>query len=182
MRQPVGMRRRQKRIVAPRFRRWRGDRRNVEIAAGQRRFGGPAFAGLGAAQIWRQTFERLLGEAPIGGDLAAVDRQPRRAAGVVEFENVIAGSGLGFAGAVVIQRPNAGIGPDHVLGLDRFRQIFADGIAEVFDLFGRGFTLGRGAIAVAIGGADQREVVLVRNDEDDPAVAVLKHVGAVVRI
>jgi len=132
MGETVGMGGGEKRIVAEKLggqRRYCGD---VEIAAGQRRFRGPAFARLGAAQIGRQAFERLLGEAAIGRDLAAVNRQKRRAAGRVELENVIAGSGLGFACAVIIERANAGIGPNHVLRLDRFGKIFADGIAEVF--------------------------------------------------
>ena len=35
---------------------------------------------------------------------------------------------------------------------------------------------------VAIGGADQREIILIGNDEDDAAVGVLEHVGAVVLV
>src|ERR1700730_5945181 len=117
----------------------------------------------------------------MGGDLAAIDRQQRRA-GVVEFEYIFAGGGLGFAGAVVIERTHAGIGPDHVLRLDRLGQIFADGIAEVFDFLIGGFHLGRIAMVIAIGGADQREIVLIGNHKDDAAVAVLEHVGAIMRV
>ena len=47
MRQPVGMRCRQERIVAHQFRRKRRDRRDIHVAAGQRRLAGPAFARLG---------------------------------------------------------------------------------------------------------------------------------------
>src|SRR6476620_10368540 len=173
MRQTVGMRQGKKWIFSDQLGGQRRYCRDVQITAGQRRFCGPALARLGAAQIRREAFERFLGEAAIGRDLAAVDRQQRRAAGRVEFENVVAGGGLGFAGAVVIERANAGIGPDHVLGPDRFCQIFADGIAEVFYLFGRGFDLGGIAVVIAIGGADQREILLIGNDENDAAVAVL---------
>ena len=182
MRQPVGMHRRQERVAAHQFGGQCCDRRDVHIAAGQRRLCGPAVARLGAAQIGRKPFQRLLGEAAIGRDLAAIDRQQRRAAGLVELENIIAGGRLGFAGAVVIERADAGIGPHHVLGLDRLGQIFADGIAEIFDFRSRRLHLGRVAIVIAIGGADQREIVLVGNHKDDAAVAVLKHVGAVMRI
>src|SRR6266404_832285 len=182
MRETVGMGGGEKWIFAAELGGQRRYCRDVQIAAGQRRFCGPALARLGAAQIRREAFERFLGEAAIGRDLAAVDRQQRRAAGRVEFENVVAGGGLGFAGAIIIERANAGIGPDHVLGPDRVRQIFAHGIAKVFYLFGRGFDLGRIAVVIAIGGADQREIVLVGNDEDNAAVAVLEHVGAVVRV
>src|SRR6476661_8018712 len=178
----VGMRQGKKWIFSDQLGGQRRYRRDVQIAAGQRRFCGPALARLGAAQIGREAFERFLGETAIGRDLAPVNRQQRRAAGGIELENIVTGRGLGFAGAVVIERANAGIGPDHVLGPDRFRQIFADGIAKVFYLFGRGFNLRRIAVVIAIGGADQREIVLVGNDEDDATVAVLEHVGAVVRV
>ncbi len=182
MRQPVGMRRRQERIVAHQF---GGQCRRSPRHPCRRRAAAtlpvqPSRA-LEPAQIGREPLQRLLGEPAIGGDLAAIDRQQRRAAGRVELEDVIAGGGLGFAGAVVIERAHAGIGPDHVLRLDRLCQIFADGIAEIFDFLRRRLHLGRVAVVIAIGGADQREIVLIGNDEDDAAVAVLEHVGAVVR-
>ena len=125
MRQPVGVSGRQERIVAHQFRRQRRDRRDIHVAAGQRRFAGPALLRFGAAQIGREPLQRLFGEPPIGRDLAAIDRQQRRAAGRIEFEHIIAGGGLGFAGAVVIERTNAGIGPDHILRLHGLGQIFA---------------------------------------------------------
>src|SRR5207342_1191366 len=110
--------------------------------------------------------------------LAAIDRQQRRAAGRVEFEHIIAGRSLGFAGAVVIQWTNAGIGPDHILRLHGLGQVLACRSAEVFDLLDRRLYLGRVTVVIAIGGADQREIALIGNDEDDAAVGVLEHVGA----
>src|SRR3569832_2588982 len=113
-------------------------------------------------------------------DLAAIDREQRRAAGQIELEHIFAGRGLGFARAVVVERAYAGIGPDHIGRLHRFGEIFADGGAEIFDLRRGRFHEGGIAVVVLIGGADQREVILIGNDEDDAAVAVLEHVGAVV--
>src|SRR5258707_15199858 len=107
MRQTVGMRGGEKWIFADQLGGQRRYCRDVKIAAGQRRSCGPALARLGAAQIRREAFERFLGEAAIGRDLAAVNRKQRRAAGGVEFENVVAGGGPGFPGAVVLEWANA---------------------------------------------------------------------------
>ena len=101
---------------------------------------------------------------------------PRR----IEFEHVVAGRRLGFAGAVVIERAHAGIGPDHVLRQHRLGEILAGRSAEIVDLRGRRLHLGRIAVVIAVGGADQREIVLVGNGENDAAVGVLEDVGAVV--
>jgi hypothetical protein len=49
----------------------------------------------------RQPFERVLGQAAVRCQLAAEDRQGRRA-GLVELEDIIAGDGVGAAGVVVI--------------------------------------------------------------------------------
>ena len=87
---------------------------HAHVAAGQRPFAGPAFARFRTAKIGREPFQRLFGEPAVGRDLAAIDREQRHAAGCVELEHVVARRGLGFAGAVVIERSHAGIGPDHV--------------------------------------------------------------------
>ena len=135
VREPVGVRMRQERMIAHQFRGQRDHGGDIHVAAGQRRGRGPAFLGLGAVQIRRKPLQRLLGKAAIGRDLAAIDRQQRRAAGRIELEHVVARGGLGFAGAVVIERTHAGVIPDHVGRLDGLCQIFADGVAEIFDLF-----------------------------------------------
>src|ERR1700722_17153696 len=118
----------------------------------------------------------------MGGNLAAINRQQRRAAGRIVLQNIFAGGSLGFARTVVIERADAGISPDHVIGPDRLGQIFADGSAEIFDLLAGRLYLGGIAFIVPVGGADQREIVLIGNVEDNPAIAVLEHVGAGMRI
>ena len=61
--------------------------------------------------------QRVLGELAVGRDLAAEDRQQRRArlavAGV-ELEHVIARDRRGIARAVVVERPHAAVRPDDV--------------------------------------------------------------------
>ena len=71
VRQPAGVAGVEKRIVARQLRGQRRDRRDIEIAAGQRRLARSSPARLGAAQIGREPLERLLGQAAIGRDLAA---------------------------------------------------------------------------------------------------------------
>ena len=54
----------------------------------------------------------MLGEPAIGGDLAAEHRQERRrACRGIELQNVVAGRLLRLGGAVIVERPDAGIGP-----------------------------------------------------------------------
>jgi hypothetical protein len=75
MRETVGMRGGEKRVIAAELGGQRRYRRDIQIAAGQRRFCGPTLARPGAAQIGREAFERFLGEAAIGRNLAAVNRE-----------------------------------------------------------------------------------------------------------
>src|SRR3954462_15006020 len=131
----------------------------------------------GAAKVRQGPPPRSRGEPPIGRYLAAINRQQRRATGRIEFEHVIAGRSFRLAGAVVIERPHAGIGPDDVRRQHRLFQVFAGRRTEILNLLRAGFHLGRIAVVVAIGGADQRKVVLIGNDEDDAAIGVLEHVG-----
>ena len=133
-----------------------------EIAAGQRLVRGPALPSRGCRQIRRELLQRLLGQPAIGGDLAAEDRQQRRAARRVELEHVVAGRRLGLAGAVVVERAHAGEGPDHVGRRHRLGEICADRVAEIGDLLRRRLHLRRIAVVIAVGGADQREVALDR--------------------
>jgi len=173
---------RQERIAALQFAGQRRDRGNIEVAAGKRRFCRPAVAGLGAAQVGRQAFKRLLGQPSIGGDLAAIDRKQRCPSRGIELEDIVARGGLGLAGAVIIERTNAGVSPHHVRRPNRLSKVFADRIAEIRNLLGRGFHLGWIASVVAVGGANQREIFLIGNDEHDAAVAVLKYVCPVMGI
>ncbi len=118
----------------------------------------------------------------MGGDLPPINRQQRRAARRVQFEHILAGRSLGFAHTIIVERADPGIAPHHILGPDRICKIFANRVAKIFDLLGRRLHLGRIAVIVAIGGTDQREVVLVGNDKNDSAITVLEHVGTIVLV
>ncbi len=98
----------------------------------------------------------------------------------IQLQHVVSRRLLRRRRAVVAQRPHPGIAPDDVGRRYRPAQIVADRLKQI------GFLLrgdrGVGGIAgiILIGGADQREVVLVRDGEADPAVGVLEDVAAVV--
>src|SRR5205085_6811500 len=84
-----------------------------DLATRQRLGGGPR--ALHAAEERGQLLQRLLGEAAVGGDLAAEDRQQRRAAGVVvHLEHVVARDLRGIGRAVVVERAHAGIAGDDI--------------------------------------------------------------------
>ena len=62
--------------------------------------------------------------------------------------------------------------------LHRLREILARRGAEIVDLGVADLHVVRIAGIVLVGGADQRELVLVGNGEDDAAVLVLEEIGA----
>src|SRR5581483_7869513 len=99
--------------------------------------------------------------------------QGRSATLAVEQEDVVAGGGLGLAGAVVVERAHAGVGPHHVVGTHGPREAGAGGGAQVVDLLAGGVGRRGVAVIVAVGGADEGEVALVGNGEDDAAVRML---------
>ncbi len=149
-----------------------GGDRGTEIAAGQRSARGPV--ARRDAERPGQHPHRLLGQRPVGGELAAPDRQQRRAAGV-EFEPVVAGD-RGRIGAVVEQRPHAAVGPHHVGRRDLPAEVAVDHRAQVVDLGRVGARLAGIAADLDIGGADQRELALERDREHDPLVGILEDV------
>jgi hypothetical protein len=147
-----------------------------EIAAGQRRVARPRRAEI--RQPWREFVESGLGEAAVCRQLAADDRQQRRPARFrIEIEHVIARRRFGVAGAVVGQRPHAGEGPDDIGRREASHEIFVRRVAEIGDLRVAGARRARVAVEIAIGRADQREIVEIGNGEDDAAVAGLENIG-----
>ena len=121
----------------------------------------------------------MLGQPPVGRDLAAEHREQRRGAvGRIDLEMVVARHRGRIVVAVVEQRPHAGIGPDDVLRPHRLGHVVAGQLAEIGDFLGRADRrLAR--LDSDVGGADQREVPLVGNDEDDAVVLVLQHEGMI---
>ena len=98
----------------------------------------------------------------------------------VELQHIIAGDVFRLAGAVVVERAHAGIGPDQFVGRELVAEISVGHIAEIGDLV----RIGRRRIQIAdeifIRRADQREVVGERQREDDAAVGGLQNIAAVV--
>ncbi len=84
-----------------------------EIAAGQCRGRRPRPAHLREER--RHLFHDRFGELAEGGDLAAEHRKQRRLASRrFELQHIVARCFLRLAGAVVIERPDARIGPAHL--------------------------------------------------------------------
>src|SRR5438309_125424 len=103
-----------------------------KVSAGERRIGGPRRA---EPEVRAETLERELGEAPIGGDLSAVDREQRCLPGAaIEIEHVLAREILGTARAVIEQLAHARVGVHDLVGRYRIAEIDAGGGAEISDL------------------------------------------------
>src|SRR5262245_35616412 len=79
--------------------------------------------------------ERLLRQPTIGGDFAAEDRKERGFAGwSIELQNVVARCLLRLRRAVVVERPDAGIGPADFFARDWRGEILAGGTDQVVRL------------------------------------------------
>ena len=162
----------------------RGDERLVavdrEIPAGERNVRRPCRPTGGRKEIG-ELFECGFGKPAVGRDLAAEDRQKRRLPGRrVKAQHIVTGRFLRLRGAVVIERAHARIGPDDILASDRPCEIFACRAAEVNDLVLARRNRRRVPGIVEIGGADEGEVVLVGDCEDDAPVGILEDIAAVV--
>src|SRR5262249_4123025 len=68
-------------------------------------------------------------------------------------------------------------GPDDVGRFDLRHEVAVDDLAQIVDLVGRDLHVGGIAVIRQVGGADQREVALIGNGEDDAAIGVLQDVG-----
>ena len=121
--------------------------------------------------------QRMFAEAPICRQLAAEDVEERRAGRCLDLQHVIARGFLRLRGAIVEQRPNGGIGPDDILARDRFGEILARSRAEIVALLLADRDVLRIALVVTVGRADQRELSLIGNGEDDALVRVLEEIG-----
>ena len=153
----------------------------LHVAAGQRRARGPRLRHAGEERA--QLVERMLRQLAIGRDLAAEDRQDRRRCAVrqlgIDVEDVVARHRRGILGVVVIERPDTGEAVHDVGAGRRAIEIAREDGEQVVDLA----IIDRGVLRLAldrdVGGADQRQVALVRIDEDHALVVVLQQVGLV---
>ncbi len=120
---------------------------------------------------------------PIGRDLAAKDIQQGAGLGIAfQLQHIFAGGFLRLGSAVVEQRAHTGIAPHDLVAGDGETEIFAGRGAEIVFFVLADRHRGRIAGIIAVGGADQGEVILVGNGENDPAVAILENIAAVMAV
>ena len=125
----------------------------------------------------QQFLNRVLCELAIGGDLAAVNVEQRRAACVmIELQRVVARDLGWVVVAIIVQWTHTGVGGHDValrkrlgeIGVGEIEQILRFILADVWRVkFGHGY----------IGSTNQRIAFEVRNHEHDSAVPVLQNVG-----
>ena len=98
----------------------------------------------------------------------------------MQAEHVIPRRRRGRFRPVVVKRPHPGIGPDHLIGGHRRGEILAGESAQIIALLLGAVDFARRAVMVLVGGADQVEILLIGDGENDPPVAALKEIAAVV--
>ena len=98
----------------------------------------------------------------------------------MRLQQVVARDGRGRAFGIVEQRAHAGVRPHHVGGHDGAAQVAAEFAAQVGGFVGVDGDVRRVVLELDIGGADQGEVALVGDRENDAAVSALEDVGMVV--
>ena len=145
----------------------------AEIAAREWAAVGPR--GLEPREVRRQLVDGLLGQAPIGRDLAAEHRQYGRPARVIiHAQRVVPRHCGGVVRAVVVERPHPCIAPHHVLRPRGARQVPVHRPAQVVDLLCARLGLCRFVRHRDVGRAHQGMQVAVGNHENDPPVVVLQ--------
>lgn len=149
----------------------------ANITAGQRTARGPGW--LHWRKMRRKLCQRRLCETAIGGDLAADDMQQRWTGAHIQVQAIVPADRGRIAGAVIVERANAGKAPDDHLPRDRVAEKPICEIEQVVDFGVRNMRVLGIALKALVGGSDQREGVLEGQREDDAAIAVLKQVSLV---
>src|SRR5450631_1511915 len=101
-------------------------------------------------------------KATIGRDLAAKYGEKGRGI-AVELELVIARDGCGIERFVLDERAHACVAPYDVGGADLLREVAIDHGTQITNFFGLDVHRGRVAMVFDVGGANQRELLLVGN-------------------
>ncbi len=129
-------------------------------------------------EISCELVERVLGELPIGGDLAAEYRKERRRArSGIDVEHVIARHRRGICGIVVVKRPDSREGVADVGARQLPSRVAVDRQQEIVDLLIIDRDIINASFIGRISGSDEAEVALVGIDEDHSFVRMLKKVG-----
>ena len=145
-----------------------------QITAGQLRARGP---GAGARTECRgEPIHRVLGEPPIGGDLAPEHRQQGRGL-LIELQGVVARHPGGIGRFIGEQRPHARVAPHDIRRRNLLPEVAVGYRAQVGHFPGIDGDRRRICAVVDVGGSEQSEVVLVGNREHDAPVLVLEDVG-----
>ena len=159
-------------------RRQRGLKIQPDVPAGEQRPPGP---GRREVEERLEVVHGLFGQLAVGGQLAAEDGQqrgfaPRRA---LEAEGIVAADLGGGLALLIQQRPYPGVGPDHVVVAELLVEVAVHRVEHVALLLGRAVNRAGVVAVLDVGGADQGEVLLVGNGEQDAAVGVLEDVGVI---
>src|SRR5262249_29157952 len=104
--------------------------------------------------------------------------QGSRPVAAFRLQHIVARGFLRLRCAIVIKRTHSRIAPDNILSAHWRREIVARRATKIDALRLSDRRRTRIAAIVAIGRADQREVVLIGNGEDDAAIPVLEEIGS----
>jgi hypothetical protein len=151
----------------------------IKVPARQRGFGGPGRSHIrqGRAQSLKDRFR----QPSVGGDLSAVKSQQWCFPGAtIQFQDVVAGSGLGVTFPVVKKWPDSGKGAYHLICGDWGEEIFAGGLAEIVYFTPADRDCGGITLEIDVSGADQGETAFVGNGENDPPIGILEDIGPIV--
>ncbi len=123
----------QRGVARPQFFRERLRAQPAEIATRQPRLGRPA--GLQRRKGPTELAYRLLGKAPVGGQLAPVHRKDGRVIlRPVELQQIVARYPGRVLGAVVVERAHTGVGPDDIALRERLGQEAVHRPAQILHL------------------------------------------------
>ena len=129
-------------------------------------------------KVRRQLIERVFGQTPERRDLAAEYGQGGWLSGLaVEIEHVVARHRRCVLLAIIVERSDAGIAPDHIGSGNRLGEVAVGRATEIVDLRLIDRDFARIAFEGNIRRADERVVAFVRNQEDHTTIVVLEDEG-----
>ena len=94
-----------------------------------------------------------------------------------QLQGVIPGHCLWRAGFIITQRTHAGVAPDHIVRGDLMDEVLVHHIAQILHLLIIDADRAQIALVFQIGGANQREVLLIRDHKHDTFIFVLQYIG-----
>ncbi|CCE05018.1 hypothetical protein BRAS3843_1250017 [Bradyrhizobium sp. STM 3843] len=120
----------------------------------------------------------MLRQPAIRRDLAAEDgEQRRRIVRAIDLEHIVARDCGRIFRVVVVERPDARKHMHNVARPRRSLKIAMQDLQQVGDLRCVDRDVLRSTVIYNVGGADQRELFLIRIDEDDATIRILQQIG-----